>query len=501
MSYLTYTVGGASSGLPPITVALALVNTQGITRRPVFSEDGQDYLYTHWTFDVLAVLNRFATSQSGPVVQPGFSPSLTEQTLRDVLMRPRGRLQFIADDGGEVLECPLHDRAVDATGGPKPLHFDIVRIAGSESIHVRWVVTCDVVDCDSRPLILSHRWEMSEADNEDFLPSRTVDGIVVFDLGELAARNIDPDLLRGIFPHPVPFNFKRRSVQVWPSSDGTTLRYQIVDDMLPRRWGPLAPVTRIEATHTEQVAVPNVPGQIQSGMAGMFGGSGGPMGWFWRNGTLPGLVGLGLRWSQKLSPQAFTHLLIRCWGGPNTTRRDLERWAIGIAAGRVGGFGLLTMPGVDMLLTHDLASSFVEFRATLQHAPGIQTFARLAAISMDRLGTSTAVSEEISTINRQLAFTRTRQPGVGLPHENGTRTVWLGDIVSQFLKQGCVAPVDAQNYVRQVEGLTPAVIAQLKGNAFRQAPNVRGGVPIEVPNTSQNASDQAQGLVSSRRRF
>ncbi len=85
MSFMSYR--GVSLGM--------MLSTNQISRRAVTTDDGQDRLYTHWSFDMTWLFNPVALAYALdgnliPRASPGSLPNVTDTAVRDFFMQPRG---------------------------------------------------------------------------------------------------------------------------------------------------------------------------------------------------------------------------------------------------------------------------------------------------------------------------------------------------------------------------------------------------------------------------
>lgn len=175
-----------------------------------------------------AVLNGDDTRHSGPQ---------TDAELRARLWLPRKKLILWAYDrqtGLPIrwLESPRPGMTVDVANGPKPLSVDIVSAAGEPtSVGMFFQVQTAISACPigSDRLVLSHRWEMSHAHDDNYYLTRTIDGTIQFSSAVREVTRTRPDWVRAQFLHPIPVGFRRELPMFKQSSDGLTIRYRITD--------------------------------------------------------------------------------------------------------------------------------------------------------------------------------------------------------------------------------------------------------------------------------
>lgn len=271
-------------------VSMELLQLDQVSREAVYSSDGQDLLYVKWIIGATCVYapggypvgtavinpnpdtkdelypsanlrnnNRDVRGRNPQVwpfeqavntlggqnrLQPSHTAVVTDVELKSRLWTPRQKLRLWVWDGGlgegdatrgnrQVwMESPRGDFPTDMAGGPKPLAVDVVTAAGEGlNFGVHFQIMTHLSPCPegSDRLILSHRWQMSHHPDEDQYLSRIIEGEVVFNQAVLLQADYNPDWLRSQFLHPIPLGFKRKNVDVVQSSDGSTIRYTIVD--------------------------------------------------------------------------------------------------------------------------------------------------------------------------------------------------------------------------------------------------------------------------------
>jgi len=257
------------------SVNMQLLTLDRVSRTAIYSPDQMDLLYVEWILGMSCVFARggypVATSaknvsqvtldelkgafanggirgadpqitawgQTSNVAGDSFDAAngiVTDAEARTRLWVPRRKLKISGydSDGNKVvwLESPRGTATCDAANGPHPLSVDVVEAtgdAGTLGIHFQ-VRTC-VPPCPagSDRLILSHRWEMTHAHNDDFYLTRTIRGEVVFNGAVVNKNDLRPDLFRNQFMHPIPLGFRRAGPQITQSSDGLTIHYTLVD--------------------------------------------------------------------------------------------------------------------------------------------------------------------------------------------------------------------------------------------------------------------------------
>jgi hypothetical protein len=372
---------------PGVLVELELLQTNIVERRAVV--EANDYLYTHWHFDVVGRINRMlqpvkvktgtytyvplALNVAGvPAVVDAFGQINTGPAAKDWFVRffrtPRGRLVYTHDDGNIVLECPAQSSPTDQKGGPIPQSFDILEMTGSEGITARLVVDCFVSECTDPPLILGHKWkDLHDVDGETHLTTRVVEGWATFNVAAMTRAGLLPDFFRGHLVPELPTGFFRKSVRVSPTEDQTGISYVVCDQQMSHGWNRGA--TWIDAYQTNGVTQPGVdPVSILSigqHSASQVYGIGANLA---RSQSLANQVGPTLR-AQKMAntagaraamgsaigggiflaldwvrygwqtyPQYYATVDIAVQGNSDSRRRDLENVALSILTTRLGPF-------------------------------------------------------------------------------------------------------------------------------------------------------------------
>lgn len=204
-------------------ISLSYILTRSIDRVPEY--EGPDYLWTRARLTVQAILS----SNVVPTVA-GENATQTMNRIKHYMETPRYRLK-VEIDGREMLNSPIPGAIKDCKNGPLPVHFNVLRIVGSESFLVEFCVDTWVVDCvgGERPPYQSHRWEDRVTIDKSFISTRTRTGKIVV-RGDL---DINPDTLRQFAVEgtgAVPAGFIRRKSDWTEDSDGLTLRYTLVDE-------------------------------------------------------------------------------------------------------------------------------------------------------------------------------------------------------------------------------------------------------------------------------
>lgn len=170
----------------------------------------------------------------------GCGPILTDLTLRNRLMTPRGKLTITGFDwsaGNDArpktlafLESPKPPYVCDPANGPHPIACDVIQ-GNDMSMAVYFEIQTAVLPCEDQSdrLVLSHRWQMSHTHDENQYLARVIDGEVVLNGSMINTFGINPDFLRSQLFHPIPAGCYRTVPHVTPSVDGLTYTYQTID--------------------------------------------------------------------------------------------------------------------------------------------------------------------------------------------------------------------------------------------------------------------------------
>lgn len=263
-------------------VNLELVSLDHVERTGVYSTDGMDLLFVHWIIGATCVfspggypvgtaatslstdttaavvpssltaagINLHGTNTVVPAftqeanVVGSFGPAAggvnaiqTDAELKNRLYIPRKKLfiwGFDDQTGFRTiwLESPKGSLACDINGGPKPLALDVVSATGEGlTFGVHFQIETWQSPCPSKAdrLLLSHRWQMQHTHDTNNYLTRIIDGEAVFNQAFIQSTGAQPDLIRNQLYHPIPLGFQRTLGPITQSSDGATIRYQILD--------------------------------------------------------------------------------------------------------------------------------------------------------------------------------------------------------------------------------------------------------------------------------
>lgn len=278
-------------------VQLSIVHTDRYEQKPVMTDDGTDYLYTHHKISVRCVFNPSATSSLPGVALPAVSIA----ALRGQLLAPRKPLLYV-NGGAVILKSPATFNAggeatCDAKNGPHPISCDVIEVHGMRTFIVNYVIETWTVDSgQAESPLIGHRWEMAADVDELFMTTRTVSGVATFRSDLVELQNLRPDDFRNYLFHPIPTNFMRKNVRVRQASDGLTFYYTFTDEEQWLNLGQNSPVLKID-----------------------------------------GFYESGIDWTGGVLPLVNARIHVEAWGGRKSKRTDLINAVTKAAA--AWGFG------------------------------------------------------------------------------------------------------------------------------------------------------------------
>lgn len=258
-------------------VRMELLQLDRVERDAVYTEDGLDLLYIRWLIGATCIYGNAgrpvgvaAKNLQSDTVQtvhgiqtrvpsllrgsepfyptfvqetntvgntPGQNALFTDAELRTRLWTPRRKLTIGAYSTPDNtfnywLQSPRPGFSVDLVGGPKPLAVDIISSQGDgNTFAVHFQIETCISPCQgaAEQLVLSHRWQMTHDHDDDGYLTRITEGVIVFNMQFVVANGINPDSFRQQFFHPIPLGFKRKLGPIVLSSDGTTIKYVLID--------------------------------------------------------------------------------------------------------------------------------------------------------------------------------------------------------------------------------------------------------------------------------
>ena len=201
-------------------ISLGLVGTNFIERSPIYSEDGTEYLWTHWVFDVTCVYNQGISNNT---------PTATDNAVRGALMTPRCALTYTVN--GEQLISSPNGLPTDVNNGPRPISCKISKNIGGTTFLVQYKVETWVTECQvGRPdTVISNRWKTIDTVDEQLRTTKRYIGRAVLRADNLAGLQFSADHYRSFLFPPVPLGFKRVQMNVQLSEANNMLFYDVVD--------------------------------------------------------------------------------------------------------------------------------------------------------------------------------------------------------------------------------------------------------------------------------
>lgn len=136
----------------------------------------------------------------------------------------------------------------DVNNGPKPRRVNVTRITGTQLLEVEFEIEVCLAECVSSGLnksgILSNRWTVRETMNTSFYTTRTIAGRL-----KCASNFLDPiRSMRGVVMPKLQDGFRRESVELIQSADGSIVDYAITDQEI---WAAAPyPCTMWDGEHT-----------------------------------------------------------------------------------------------------------------------------------------------------------------------------------------------------------------------------------------------------------
>jgi hypothetical protein len=457
--------------MPKLTyngVSIEVTKTLAFERKNVYTEEGTQYLYTHFHIAIQGVINPQATSYANsspgamvPVPQktPGVQASLTINAIGLALMTPCASLTYttsslLAGAGGvgggigavqniTMLQSPRlipggggSAFSVDSRSGPHPVAFNVIEFHSDKTFIVRYEVETWLNECNStqRKSILANRWESDHQINEQFLTTRTIAGRATFDrqwlqstaaqvgapLGTGIGSLTVPDDFRSTFFYPVPVNFQRKEIRVKQTEDGLACDYAVVDEE--------------QAYNLSSANFPNI-----TDLDGYYKYSE-KMGANWNLFTNP------IPGTNTFKPGLTIDLHVQVWGSNKATRADLFKALLYVAA----NYTIL-----------DTSGNFNpgDFGRTASHLEA-QIFLRQRTATLDTgiyadSGRAIFGSTGISTFWANLYYDSIAAGGLTLlstngnfinpspPNDSGTRGTFVERLVAQSLSTICATPTAA----------------------------------------------------------
>lgn len=191
--------------------------------------------------------------------------------VKNLLNHPRKTLKiFFGTVTANVLALQIDNTPVpagisetnDIDNGPKPRVISVVPI-GSTAFRVTFAIEATVGTCSGdrtkKNMVISNRWSISEAMDENYYVLRRISGQMrlgagvtkagVSDSGEGITEGFPGHYYKGLIVPPLEGGFKRESMMFTCAADGLTCTYEVADKQVHTAapW----PATKLEATHRE----------------------------------------------------------------------------------------------------------------------------------------------------------------------------------------------------------------------------------------------------------
>lgn len=351
--------------------------------RPVYSEDGCDYLYTHFLIDVECYFNVAATSipfigtdqdrfdavrarLPNELERFSWSPAMTIRYIREYLKTPRRKLVISAGIENHattrhLLESPMNnfDNVVnpiehtiqlapeDASRGPHPLEFRILEFVGQHTIRARYVIETWLVESRyPQSALLSNRWTAREDVDEHHNSTITVRGRAIF-RGDLLTQflagaandvaTLTADQFRQRFLFVPRSGYTREQIHVEVESNGLAVNYSFVDTVYAYVLVGRNRITKITGNASLHVT------QTGGGIAGFAAG-----------GIMPG----------NHAPKTTLIFTVDVWGSVLAKREYLIAVAIGVMFR--SGFYSSTASHVGTSLSVDFPNRHAHGQRTLE---------------------------------------------------------------------------------------------------------------------------------------
>jgi len=458
---------------------------------PVYEGDGTNYLYTHFTVEVVGTIHfdtvtrtLLGSGGSGgdvPIINPDTGQPATTAAqiiaaIRTRLLRKQQLLQISIDHGqwdpntqqtfnptpvtdvkivsnvpftsSLILESPMVVNVggilptrmpCDLRFGPNPIAFNVLSFIGEKTAIVKFAIETWIDDCPTVNFMTTHTWSMTHEWDEDYYTTRTIEGRVVFRRDWLetlfdqngavvASRPFAPDYFRSKFFHPLPNNMKR-TASINALEDGCTVEYTITDEEQPMNINPSYQITRIK-------------------------------GEYWRtSGLAPRFA-----WLPTGIPEDEAGVTFEAWGNRNASRNSLVKALVQMCS----WWNLYPVSFVANQQPSGIANHFD------LHVDAVNKYARLTSVqsasgltSLSQANTSKfsvpvdrgprfAIAgpgeqtfdgwpeDIINPDNQQYIATTATMQNVNAPNDNGTRGTYLEALVASALEiapcQGAPTP-------------------------------------------------------------
>jgi hypothetical protein len=404
-------------------ITLELVKTNLISRSPIFSPDGVDYLYTHWDIDINCVYNPGATSYNSDGSSSNtLLPAPTDVNIRHALSLPRQALLITV--GSDAL---INISGVDSNNGPLPKKVDITRITGVSAFYVRFQVECWINECpgDQPPVLLTNRWQVHDHIDENFLTTKITRGVAVFRTDLLVGAANSPDHYRDQAFPPIPLGFKRIQIDATMHPSLNSLSYEVIDqEQVVHIGGPRNDygVTKFEAFY-----------QVST--------TGGAEG-----GAVSGLVA--------------AQVDVSVYGERDSSNWNLTLFGMKIVSQKlqIGGAAVANGPVLrEIAIRQALHGRMVQVKANVLMTPAVGAGPGISILNLVQLN-----SDQLAIFAKD--FTDPQ------PYDKGSRGSYQWEMTAQIFKDSCgkasrlLNPLQTQSTTTPYDSTTPTVVNVGVGN-------------------------------------
>jgi hypothetical protein len=266
--------------------------------RAIYSEDGSERLYRHVSITAQVTIHPKTIAGLG-LPNAASAPEII-LALKRRLLTPRCPLVVQVGDNVVLRSPPLATAAsplanniadpefgivareafVDARNGPIPLYADVTEVRGTKTLLgvfsvETWLVDDNLSDPAYQSALISHRWQVENTLDHDYLSTRIISGKGIFRGDWLYSKTNKGDyrqVLRkpsdylAFMAPPTPDGYRRISVKSQVSSDGLVCAYTIVDQEVPTMLKRYAGVSRVEAVWRSGHSRANIINAVTGGV-------------------------------------------------------------------------------------------------------------------------------------------------------------------------------------------------------------------------------------------
>jgi hypothetical protein len=268
----------AASTLTYNGVQIGYLKTNSFRQEPIYDASHTDLLYQKITLNVSGVISLCAQEKgklpvpsaivNGGTPTYGCAAASEVVAIRQRLLSPRATLIYTVD-GVEMIHSPLLGKGRDEANGPKPIHFNVIKIDGGKSLFVEYEIETCINECNESRCtldtsykqmggytVLSNRFAINDSFDTNYLHTRTIQGVIVLS-GANAPTPLDANAASKIVADTmlpsIPNGWKRDNITMSVEPDTLTYRYSIVDKELhlPLPGGAVS----IDATYSQTFGI------------------------------------------------------------------------------------------------------------------------------------------------------------------------------------------------------------------------------------------------------